>query len=131
MDGQKRPDIMRRAASLIGRNGIVSILVLNVCQSGCGFLKRLFPGYLDPFAIDLPDRFAQPVRIGVYVLQAGRLGADISLAQYMIGVTLDRQDIGAVMLDRNPAHRLAQMAGPKMHPNWPAVRRHRHQRPSN
>ena len=62
---------------------------------------------------------AQAVRVILDILQGHRLGADMSAAEAVLGVALDRQDLHAALLirgsfNRQAADGLAQVAGTVM-----------------
>jgi len=76
-----------------------------------GELDRLRPADLDEVVAHALDRSAQPVGIGVEVLQRNALGADVTSRQRVLGVTSDADDGGSAHCDLETARRLAQHAG--------------------
>ena len=77
------------------------------------------------------QRHAQPVTVGVKVPEGGALGADVPLGPHVGAVGPDQLHLPAGVVHLQPAHGLAQRAGPYVdaairHVNSPGHRRHGH-----
>jgi len=73
--------------------------------------ERLVPADRAPVRPVAPHRRAQPVRVGLDILQRHCLRADMAAAERIGRIALDRDDAIILDLDRQAADRFAQIAG--------------------
>jgi hypothetical protein len=112
--GQQPANVVGDASTLVARDGVPSMTALDVGESRRHFVERFFPADVMPLAVDLLDRRAKSIRVGVHVLQAGGLGANVALAEDVSLIASDREDLLLAVLDGNPTHGFAQGTGSKV-----------------
>jgi hypothetical protein len=100
-----------------------AVLILNPGQFSRCIFDRFIPFDFHPFVVVAffggilthpLQGFAQAIRTGVYVLDAGGLGTDISLAENIVLVAAYGEDLLTVVFYLDSAHGFTQVAGAVM-----------------
>jgi hypothetical protein len=99
------------------------VLVLDSGQPPGGIFDRFIPLDFHPFIVvaflggvfaHSLQGFLQAIRAGVDILNTSGLGADIALAEDVILVPADGEDLFAIVLNLYAAHGFAKVAGSVM-----------------
>jgi len=105
--------VHRRVAE-VARDRVPAVALLDLVQARRGLVEGGVPRHRHEVRAHAPHRGAQPVGIVVELGQRRRLGADVAAAERVVVVAADRDDPLALDLDRDAAHRLAEMTGPEV-----------------
>ena len=84
---------------------------LDVREAPRHLVEGLLPADARPAVAGTAERVLLAVRIEVHVLERGRLGAEVALAERVLRVAADGADALVLHLDAQPAHGLAEVAG--------------------
>ena len=92
-------------------------------EAGVDLGERLVPGRLDELAVAADEGRREPVGVRVELADAGALRADEAVAEDVVGVAADLDDLAALERHLEPAGRLAERAGSVVSRGWPSPRR--------
>ena len=117
----QRPVIVDHRIALIQRDCGSSVLLLDRGDATRGVVERHGPGNLLEIVAALSERAAQPVWVGVEILEGHGFRTEMAAAQGIVVISPDLRDAIAVRLDDEPAHRFAQMTRAMVRPAHPRI----------